>query len=288
MADLRTILCPVDFSTATERQVGVAAELCRRFGAKLVVQHNLDTPAPGAAVGWMWSEGHHSVPSESADEQRLRALLATLPEGVMAEARITHGPPSTAVLIVAEMIEADLVVLSTHGREPEEHTSVTERVLERSRCGVLALHESTIEGAAPHFASRDDRPWNVLVPVSFSGGSRPAVEFAFDLARKLPIELHLLHIGGPDAESSRQLAAIVPEDLAPRVHLHVDHGDPPAAIAAAAARVEAAWIVMGEHRRTTLRRWFTRDTGVGVLHYAHCPVWYVPEQPRHRGVAATG
>ena len=56
MMEIRTILCPVDFSEATERQVLFATDLCRLFSAKLVLHHNLRAVGPGAAVGWMWSK----------------------------------------------------------------------------------------------------------------------------------------------------------------------------------------------------------------------------------------
>ena len=36
MFALHTVLCPVDFSPATPRQVDIAADLCRAFGAKLI------------------------------------------------------------------------------------------------------------------------------------------------------------------------------------------------------------------------------------------------------------
>ena len=40
MTVIKTILCPVDFSQATARQVELAAGLARLFGARLVLHHN--------------------------------------------------------------------------------------------------------------------------------------------------------------------------------------------------------------------------------------------------------
>lgn len=283
MDGIRTVLCPVDFSAATPRQLALATDVCRAFGARLVLHHNLETVPAGVGVGWMWKEEHHGPPCEADCEERLRQLLAEVPEGVVAEARITRGLASPSVCVVGELVEADLVVVATHGELPEQHTSVTEQVLEHARCSVLALHEATVDRDLPRFAPAGDAPQVVLTPTDFSGESAHAVGFALELARRLPLELHLLHVTPPgDAareppeEVDRRLSALVPVELEGRVRLDAVVGDPAAEIARAAERLAASCIVMGEHTRAPLKRWFTRDTSREVLRRAHCPVWFVP------------
>jgi len=287
MPAIRTILCPVDFSPATERQLAVAVDLCRAFRARLVLHHNITSATAGAGIGWMWAEKHHPAASDVVEEQQLQQLLDTMVEGIEAEARVTHGSASTAVAAVAEAVNADLAVLTTHGDGDDDHTSVTEQVLERARCAVLALHEASVEPRLPRFDPGSSGEQVILVPTDFTADSAPAVEVALDLARRLTLEVHLLHVAPahgaaaePDAataEAARQrLAALVPAELAARVRLHLAVGDPAHEIAAAAGRLGAACIVMGEHARSPLRRWFTRDTSRQVLHEAHCPIWYVP------------
>ena len=53
MLSVRTVLCPVDFSSATPRQVELAVDLCRAFGARLVLHHNVIEVAIGSGVSWM-------------------------------------------------------------------------------------------------------------------------------------------------------------------------------------------------------------------------------------------
>lgn len=285
MTAIRTILCPVDFSDATARQVALAADFARLYGARLVLHHNLSSLALGAGVGWMWSADQAPL-SEEAVGERLEKLAAVNAPGLQVELRITEGPASSAVLAVSQAVGADLVILSTHHLQSEDHTSVTATVLERTHRLVLALHDVRDEAKALHFDAGDGEPQVMLVPTDLTPESRGAVEFAFQLAETLPFELHLLHLmprgaGGRHHENAlaharQALRALVPPDLETRTHVHVREDTASHGIVQAATDLGAACIVMGEHTRVPLRRWFSSDTSTGVLHDAPCPVLYVP------------
>lgn len=286
MIALKTVLCPVDFSAATPRQVDLAAELSRAFGARLVLHHNRQSMGTVASVGWMWNAAHHGD-SQTVVDAKLRDCLSRVPEGVHAEPLTTEGPASRAVLAAGELVKADLVVLTAHGTLADDHASITQQVLEDGGRAVLVLHEPTVEPRTLRFASESGDPQIVLAPTDLEPASRAPLELAFDLARQLPIELHLLHVAssgrvwrshnaGSDEDVLGKLRALVPEDLAARVKVHVEHGDIGRGIATAADTLSAVCIVMGEHSRTSGRKWFGRDTQGTVLHQAHCPVWYVP------------
>ena len=283
MIALRTVHCPVDFSPATPRQIDVAADLCRAFGARLVVHHNRHGLGSGASVGWMWNAEHRQDAPEAADA-KLRECVARIPDGIAVEPLITEGPVSRTIMAVADAVKADLVVLTTHGTLAEDHESITSRTLDAGKRAVLVLHEPAVESKSPHFTAKSDEPQVVVAPTNLTPGARAALQVGFDLARTLPIELHLLHLL-PDGRGRRNLSdvdvqgrmrTLVPDDLGDRVKLDVEHGDTARGIAEAAARLSAACIVMGEHTHAPVRRWFGRDNSRAVLHQAHCPVWYVP------------
>jgi nucleotide-binding universal stress UspA family protein len=286
MIALRTVLCPVDFSPATTRQVEIAADLCRAFGAKLVLHHNRHALGTGASVGWMWNADHHGDSGTSVDT-KLSELLARVPQGVTADRLITEGPVSRAILAVSDAANADLIVLTAHGTMADDHASITDRVLEGGNRAVLVLHEPAVDQRSPRFASASAERQVVVASTDLTPESRAAIDLGFDLARALPIELHLLHLGPPGSgrrkgtepavEAARQqLRDLVPAELADRAQLHVEDGDPARGIVRAARELDASCIVMGEHAPRTLRRWFGGDTSRHVLHEAPCPVWYVP------------
>lgn len=286
MIALETVLCPVDFSAATPRQVDLAAELSRTFGARLVLHHNRHSLGNVASVGWMWNAAHHGD-SPTVVEAKLRDCLARVPEGVRAEPLTTEGPASRAVLAAGDLVNADLVVLTAHGTLSDDHASITQQVLENGGRAVLVLHEPSVEPRTPRFSTASGDPQIVVAATGLDPVSRAALALGFDLARQLPIELHLVHVvpgarvwrghhSPSDEDVLRKLRELVPEDLAARVTVHVEHGDAGHGIAAAADRLSAVCIVMGEHTRAAGRRWFARNTESVVLHQAHCPVWYVP------------
>ena len=282
MPEIRTVLCPVDFSAATARQTALAADLCRAFKARLILHHNVSGMSAGMAVGWMWAADHPPESDASADA-RMSAVLKQLPPDVAVQAHVTHGQLTQSVVAMAGAVEADLVVLSTHG-EADEHMSLTENVLEQATCAVLALHGPTVEKSTPQFAPAGS-PQVLVVPINLTPGSRAALDFACELTRRIPFELHLVHfLPGRGREPSRdlveqaerQIAELLPEDVAARAKVHVERGEAAHGIAETARRLSAACIVMGEHTRRPLRRWLSRDTARAVLHEAPCPVWYVP------------
>jgi nucleotide-binding universal stress UspA family protein len=284
MIALRTVHCPVDFSPATPRQIDVAADLCRAFGARLVLHHNQHALGAGASVGWMWNAEHRHDSPQVLDT-KLRECVARVPDGVAVEPLITQGPMSHTIMAVGDAVNADLVVLTTHGTLTEDHQSITRRALDAGKRAVLVLHEAAVESRAPHFTARSDDRQVVVAPTNLTPGAHAALQLGFDLARTLPIELHLLHLlphgrtrrnGLSEADARSRMRSLVPDDLAERVKLDVEHGDAARGIAEAADRLSAACIVMGEHTHTPVRRWFGRDNSRAVLHTAHCPVWYVP------------
>lgn len=291
MIAMKTILCPVDFSSATDRQVDVAVDLCRAFGARLVLHHNRHGFGSGASVGWMWNADHHDDTQASA-ESKLQTCLARVPAAVPAEGIVTQGPNAMSVLAVSDSVNADLVILTSHGTHSEQHASITEKALEHGQHAVLVLHEAAVESRTPRFASPTAERQVVIVPTDFSADSQAAMTVAFELAKALPIELHVLHVlpkttrRGNEDETVGRIRALVPPELADQTQVHIDYGNPSEAITRLSDRLSAACIVMGEHTRGPVRRWFGRGISRLVMHQARCPVWYVPGAVVRTQVAA--
>jgi nucleotide-binding universal stress UspA family protein len=279
--ELNTVLCPIDYSALSPRELQLAEEVCRAFDARLVLQHNLGSSAPGFSKTWEWEEVHRAA-EETHDEaeRHMEEVLAGIAADVRAQASISSGPMVTTLLDLAETLPADLVVLGCHGRSTEDHASLTERILERCPCPVLTIQEEAGGSSFRLGRGPGGAPVPVAVATDLSEGSRCAVSYAFELARALPLRLHLLHVvpssAGGVEEALHKLDGMVPPDVAERVESHVERGQAPEAILDFAQRVKPVFMVMGEHARGFLRRLLTRDTAREVLHRASVPVWFVP------------
>jgi len=226
-------------------------------------------------------------------------VMARLPAEIETEALVTRGPVGMVLLHLAEELRADLMVLGCHGCSSEERASTTERVIQDCSCPVLTIHDGKDE-AHPFrlHANGSGLPARVVVPTDFSPAADEAAAYTFSLARRVPLEVHLLHVlpsgsqlsavpvepltgslSGREtaADIARQrLEAAVPPDLGSAVEIHLVTGSAVDQIVALAERLDASFIVMGEHARGLFRRFFTRNTSRHLLHRASCAVWFIP------------
>jgi len=199
MADIKTVLCPIDFSDLSRRELSLATEVCVALGARLVMHHNLSEIAPGLTRQWEWDQFHRAdYLSVDETEARLRALLAEVPEGVAAEATVSRGPVVLVLLDMAARLPADLVVLGYHGLKDLDHASVTERMLDQCNAPLLTIHEGAM---IDRFKLRGEMV-PVLVPIESADGPSALAQYAFDLARRLPLHVHLLHVMSSVASSA--------------------------------------------------------------------------------------
>jgi universal stress protein A len=281
---LQTILCPIDFSDLSATETEVAVEVAREFGARLVLHHDCAAIAPAIARQWDWEATHGKNDSETQAERRMQAALNALPRELRAEGVVSAGSVTRALLALAAELPADLIVLGSHGWSTETHASVTERIIAEAPCPVLTFNEGAL--ATGRFRLRPaagGEPPIAVVPTDFSPTAAHAVRYAWELARALPIRVHLLHAlprRSRDAEGAvrSRLAALQPADVSGRVDVHLTVGDAAQVICAHLAAVQPAFAVLGEHARALVRRVFTRDTARRVVHGASCPVWVVPQR----------
>jgi len=297
MSAIGTVLCPVDASPLSERALRLAVEMCKRTGARLVLEHNLECRPPNyLGVGWMWSAEHEA--DERAKKDRateiLEHLFEDVPPGIEYEAKLTRGPVDESLLHVAKLLTPDLIVMGTHGPSTTDHRSLTERIIIKAPCPVLTIGEGYapesvfgVEGAKP------PERLSILVPYDFGSRSRESLQFALAMAERTPHRIHLLHVvesrtdlaGEPErsldvSEASGRLAALVPDELEDRMTVDVAVGPPVRRIVEAARATNSLFILMGAHGKSPLQRFLFGTTTFGVLHGSDCPVWFIPPAVR--------
>ena len=143
MPAIQRILCPVDFSETSERAAQYAVGLARQLGAGIHFVHAWQMPVyafPDGAV----ILGPDVVAQITGELQRsLDALVARHREPELAiEGHLAQGLADREITRLAQELDAQLIVMGTHGRTGLPHLflgSVAERVVRTSSVPVLTV-----------------------------------------------------------------------------------------------------------------------------------------------------
>jgi nucleotide-binding universal stress UspA family protein len=139
MLAVHTILHPTDFSEHSQYAFWLACALARDYGARLVVLHVVATPTV------VYGDGVVVPPDPEGLRDAAREQLDRLqvPHGnVRAERRMAEGDAVEAILGMAQEVQADLLVMGTHGRTGLGRLlmgSVAEQVVRQAPCPVLTV-----------------------------------------------------------------------------------------------------------------------------------------------------
>ena len=152
MAQIRTILVPVDFTEFSNRAADYAAMIARRFGAKIQLVHVIEQ------FTYSVTDTIQVVDHYSALRTIAQPLMDTLKnrlgrKGVKVDGLVTRGNPAFQIVEQARKNRSDLIVMGTHGRTGVQHLllgSVAERVVRLATCPVL-----TVRGAGKPSRGRE-------------------------------------------------------------------------------------------------------------------------------------
>jgi nucleotide-binding universal stress UspA family protein len=192
--EFKQILCPTDLSDASVRSLTYAAAFARWYEGRLTVLHVVPTfdpitVGPGVLNGPLQMVMPMSRP-EVLDEMRRMTGSAGL-GSIHLSLSALDGDPARSIVDEALAINADLVVMGTHGRSGFERLligSVAEKVLRKAPCPVLLVPPH-----APATAHPDVRFKHILCPMDFSPSALQALGFALDLARQSDGVVTVLH-----------------------------------------------------------------------------------------------
>ena len=141
---MKTILAPVDFSSATPRVLAEAVALARPFSGRLVLLHVTLPPFVASddvgAAETIVELTKFAEKAASKELSRLREMLRD--QGITAETVRMTGSPALAIVDQAKALAADYIVIGSHG-----HTafydlfvgSTASAVLKKSPCSVVIV-----------------------------------------------------------------------------------------------------------------------------------------------------
>lgn len=299
---ISTVLVPTDFSDESHKALRYGAALVRKLDSNLHVVHvsEIDFAVPGPAL-----LGTNPLTSDTEEAQELKQQLEA---AIGASLPVTfHGRTGRAfdqIVRFAREIEADLIVMSTHGRTALKRLflgSTAERVVQHSSSPVLVVRRG--EGQLVE----DGQPLpieKILVPTDFSAASREALTYARDFGRPFGARLvlfHTFHIPDfittdrvgihnlrPTAETGRAAAAEQMREFVAGFDFggvdfatEITMGGAAEEICRYAERQDIDLIITSTHGRTGFMHVLIGSVAEHVVRYAHLPVLVVPGSVKH-------
>jgi nucleotide-binding universal stress UspA family protein len=302
--NLRKLLVGIDFSPLSDAALAHAMRIAERHHAEIILAHAgtvIDpaetalAPESAALVEYQKILLDHQADSRARLAAKAREVTAL---GLRASELLLDGFADSALVDGAEKVDADLVVLGTHGRTGLQRLllgGVSERVVRLCRRHVLV----TRAGGAPEGGYR-----NVLVATDFTPLGERSLDAAVSLCEPGGVVevMHAWHlpaftgglVPGPMSDAALEpvrtsveqgardkLDAMIAARAERGVGLQITVVNQPPA-RAITERAEAGGhdlVVLGGHGRRGLRRWILGSVAEATVRHAPCSVLVIHEPP---------
>jgi nucleotide-binding universal stress UspA family protein len=263
--------------------------LAQHYRAKLFVQHVVELwrhPEAAFAPAHYYEEFRGHLLHNGEEELR-KFVTSNADNGIQPERVVGQGMAADSILALAEAQKVDLIVMGTHGRRGFDRLmvgSVTERVLRKASCPVLAVHRpssyflSAREQQDPVHLNR------ILFCTDFSENSERALGHAISLTAEYNAELTLLHvledipswssINEATSAATEQLDELVPSEKpkAGSIKTMVRRGSPYQQIIQLALEARSDLVIMAVRGRGALNLAVFGSTTYRVIQLGPCPV----------------
>lgn len=141
MKEIKTILFPTDFSDYSNLAKKCAFSFARQYDAKIVAIHAIELVADFAhiytpqlttdeVVEIMWRDAEARMQDLFSEDEKKEVAIETI---------VKQGKAYLEIIETAKEKNADLIVISTHGRtgyDRDRHGSVAEMVIRKAPCSV--------------------------------------------------------------------------------------------------------------------------------------------------------
>jgi len=281
----RHVLAATDFSADSVLALRYAEAIASHCGSDftLVHAHTFEPP-----LEFMSSQVDRLAAQVDRDRAALRQYIEQHTEAALGPEpairpfiSLVEAPPTQAIIDEATRVNADLIVMGTHGRSGFNRLlmgSVAENVTRLATCPVL-----TVRRAGPNVdpVTAPVRLRRVLAPLNDTPAAMLAAETACALFRCMDGELTVLHIVEPGAPTPKAELPWIPEALRGRCSFRTEirTGNAAEQIVRVASEQAADVVVIGAQHKPFLDATVFGSTTVRVMRHSPCPVLIVPAHP---------
>lgn len=301
MTEYKTIIVGTDFSPLAEVAAEAGARMARRFNAEaLHLVHVVNTSSAAVVFPYAIPEAQLSEVYEAGSERALDRLkefsVDFVPDRVHRSVRL--GLPARVLAEAAEELNADLLVVASHGFGPIQRSilgSVSGALIRSASCPVMVVGEQ-------RHASTDCQ--NVLAAVDLSSVSESVIAHAvamtqggghvvalslyehplstYDEGDLLPRYLSDDEVAQIGEKHRGAVQALIDRVEHPNTEIRVEvmsKAPPAEVVLETAAILNPDLIVVGTSGHNAWHRMIIGSTATKVLAEAPCPVLVVPHDP---------
>jgi nucleotide-binding universal stress UspA family protein len=146
MTDLRRILVPTDFTETSDRALDWAVGVAAKVGGHITLLHAYEIPIIGFPDGAVIATPEMASRLADASRAALDATVKRLADrGVAVDSLLREGVVWEEINAVADSIQADLIVIGTHGRRGLARAllgSVAENVVRTATRPVVTIRDT--------------------------------------------------------------------------------------------------------------------------------------------------
>ena len=286
---LKSILCPIDFSEFSAAAYQHALSLAKYYKARIVALHVVELwkyPFADYAAHEADFAKFSRALSEGGEVQLQRFVKEYSAGGLQPELVVHQGNAPNCVLSFAQNESITGGVRGTQGRRGVYRLvlgSTTKRVMRKAACPVLVVSNPSYKalGTGPDGHHRLNR---ILYCTDFSNNSERARGYAISLAAEYSAELTLLYVAeaAPDlaraeaiiVERTRELDKLILETERKNLNVRsaVRFGKPYEEIVRHATEVQAGLIIMTALGGDAVDRAVFGSTTYRVIQFGPCPV----------------
>jgi nucleotide-binding universal stress UspA family protein len=287
--ELKSILCPIDFSDFSAAAYQHALSLAEYYKARIVALHVVE----------LWKYPFADYAGQEADYAKFSTMMNESAEiqlrqftkrysvgGLQPEIIVHQGSAPRCILSFAREEKIEGIVMGTHGRSGFDRLvlgSSTDRVIRKASCPVLVV-SSAAQKALDTGPGNRHRLSRILYCTDFSNNSEQARGYAVSLAAEYSAELALLHVADKAADvakaeafvaaRSQELDKLVSETERKKLNVRsaVRYGKPYEEIVRYATEVQASLIIMTARGGDAVDRAVFGSTTYRVIQLGPCPV----------------
>lgn len=302
---IRTILVPIDLSEESYRALEFAVPLAQRFGAVVHVVHIYEGArqlSSMATAPVLWSDAELARQLTRQVQRRCGAHLRT------EDCHIRLGKPFQEIVATAKELQADLIIIASHGHTGFKHLtlgSTAEKAVRHAPCPVLVVREAA--RGPVKTASEGIILEKILVPVDFSECAKEGAKYASVFATRVGADLLLMNVAHPPNYTAADPTIVPPEwtELVETARLAAENeldemvnflpligisaytevavGTPIEKLVEATGRPDIDMVITSTHGYSGLRHVLLGSTAEQLVRLARCPVLVVPSHSRQMG-----